>query len=103
MLNEVVVRLNNMLDKEERPEWMAYMEECKKENPLKYDHDGSLKPQYIMEKINEITKGDAIIVTEVGQHQMWACQFIKNKYPRHFLTSGGLGTMGYASWCCYWC
>ena len=94
-VNEVVVRLNNMLDKEERPEWMAYMEECKKENPLKYDHDGSLKPQYIMEKINEITKGDAIIVTEVGQHQMWACQFIKNKYPRHFLTSGGLGTMGY--------
>ena len=94
-VNEVVVRLINMLDKEERPEWMAYMEECKKENPLKYDHDGSLKPQYIMEKINEVTKGDAIVVTEVGQHQMWACQFIKNKYPRHFLTSGGLGTMGY--------
>ena len=53
------------------------MEECKKENPLKYDHDGSLKPQYIMEKINEITKGDAIIVTEVGQHQMWLVSLLR--------------------------
>ena len=76
-VNEVVVRLNNMLDKEERPEWMAYMEECKKENPLKYDHDGSLKPQYIMEKINEVTKGDAIVVTDVGQHQMFSAQFFE--------------------------
>ncbi|MBO5561418.1 MAG: acetolactate synthase large subunit, partial [Firmicutes bacterium] len=63
--------------------------------PLKYDNDGTLKPQYIMERINAICHGEEIIVTEVGQHQMWACQFIEQKHPRHFLTSGGLGTMGY--------
>ncbi len=94
-VNEVVKRLNSMLDKAEHSEWMAEVSEYKKKYPLMYDHDGTLKPQYIMERINAICKGEEIIVTEVGQHQMWACQFIENKYPRHFISSGGLGTMGY--------
>lgn len=94
-VNEVCKRLNAGLDKTERKEWLAEVDEYKAKYPLKYDHDGTLKPQYIMERINAICKGEEIIVTEVGQHQMWACQFIENKYPRHFLTSGGLGTMGY--------
>lgn len=95
-VDEIVKRLNSMLEKADRKEWMAIVDGYKAEFPLKYDDkDDELKPQYIMERISEITKGEAIVVTEVGQHQMWACQFIKTKYPRHFLTSGGLGTMGY--------
>lgn len=94
-VDEVVKRLNDRLEKTEHKEWMELVKKYKEEYPLKYEHDGTLKPQYIMERINEICKGEEIIVTEVGQHQMWACQFIENKYPRHFLTSGGLGTMGY--------
>lgn len=94
-VDEVVKRLNSMLENTKRTEWMQTVERYKAEFPLKYDDNDELKPQYIMERINEITKGEAIVVTEVGQHQMWACQFIKTKHPRHFLTSGGLGTMGY--------
>lgn len=94
-VGEVVKRLNNRLDKTEHSHWMSEVNKYKAEYPLKYDNDGTLKPQYIMERINAICKGEEIVVTEVGQHQMWACQFIENKYPRHFLTSGGLGTMGY--------
>ncbi len=94
-VNEVCKRINARLEKKERKEWLAEVDKYKAEYPLKYIHDGTLKPQYIMERINAICKGEEIIVTEVGQHQMWACQFIENKYPRHFLSSGGLGTMGY--------
>lgn len=92
---EVVKRLNDRLEPVKREEWMKVADDYKQKYPLKYDHDGTLKPQYIMERINAICKGEEIIVTEVGQHQMWACQFIETKYPRHFLSSGGLGTMGY--------
>ncbi len=94
-VNEICKRLNAGLERIERREWISEVEKYKKEFPLKYADDGKLKPQYIMERINAICKGEEIIVTEVGQHQMWACQFIETKYPRHFLTSGGLGTMGY--------
>lgn len=62
---------------------------------MTYKKDGKLRPQYVVEKIYEVTKGKAIIATEVGQNQMWAQQFYKYNYPRHFITSGGLGTMGY--------
>lgn len=94
-VGEVVKILNSRLEKTEHSSWIEKAKEYKKDYPLKYEKDGSLKPQFIMERINAICKGEEIIVTEVGQHQMWACQFIENKYPRHFLTSGGLGTMGY--------
>lgn len=91
----IIKILNEKLDKSERPEWMNKVKEYKDKFPNNYAHNGELKPQYIMERISAITKGEAIVCTEVGQHQMWACQFIENKYPRHFLTSGGLGTMGF--------
>lgn len=94
-LREVLSRLNKKLDNSENPEWMKYALDSKEKYPLKYENDDVLRPQYILEKIREITKGEAIISTDVGQHQMWACQFLGADYPRHFLTSGGLGTMGY--------
>jgi acetolactate synthase-1/2/3 large subunit len=77
--------------------WQHRIKELKEKYPLKYEDDGSetIKPQYIMEEIDKYTGGDATIVTEVGQHQMWAAQFHTYKKPRQFITSGGLGTMGY--------
>jgi len=76
--------------------WITQVGEWKKEYPLAYrDSDNAIKPQYVLEKINELTKGNAFITTEVGQHQMWAAQFLKFNKPRTFITSGGLGTMGF--------
>ncbi|WP_410507599.1 acetolactate synthase large subunit [Methanosarcina hadiensis] len=76
-------------------EWIEKINQWKKEYPLTYRHSqDSIMPQFVIEQISEACK-DAIIVTEVGQHQMWAAQFFKYSKPRTFLTSGGLGTMGY--------
>lgn len=77
--------------------WHKSIKEWKKKHPLTYRKNtkGKIKPQHIIEEIYKQTKGKAIIVTEVGQNQMWAAQFYKYDYPRHFLSSGGLGTMGY--------
>lgn len=75
--------------------WHQQLEKWKKDYPLTYVRDGSLKPQFVIEKIYELTKGEAIIATEVGQNQMWTAQFYKFTKPRTILTSGGLGTMGY--------
>lgn len=74
--------------------WMSQINRLKNLYPLTYNQDALTGP-YVLEKIYELTKGEAIITTDVGQHQMWAAQYIKYKYPRTFLTSGGLGTMGY--------
>ncbi len=74
--------------------WVKKVEKWKKQFPLHYHKDDKLKPQYIMEQINELYP-DSIIVTEVGQNQMWAAQYFKYKEPRTFISSGGLGTMGY--------
>lgn len=78
-------------------EWHATIDRWKDEYPLRYGEceTGRIMPQHIIEKIYAITKGDAIICTEVGQHQMWSAQYFKFLYPRTFLSSGGLGTMGY--------
>ncbi|WP_333653193.1 biosynthetic-type acetolactate synthase large subunit [Dissulfurispira sp.] len=82
--------------KEVRKAWLKQIAEWKKERPLTYTYNPDvIKPQFVVEKIYDITKGDAIITTEVGQNQMWAAQFYKLDKPRRFLTSGGLGTMGY--------
>jgi len=78
-----------------RKSWLQHIEDWKAENPMSYDQDDVIKPQFVVEKIYEVTKGDAIIATEVGQNQMWAAQFFKFKKPRTWLSSGGLGTMGY--------
>ncbi len=76
--------------------WIERIDAWQKEHPLTYHEEGDIiKPQYVVEKLNELTGGDAIIATEVGQNQMWAAQFYKFNKPRHLLTSGGLGTMGY--------
>ena len=75
--------------------WIKQVEEWKKKYPLSYKKTGGLKPEFVIEQIYEATKGNAIITTEVGQNQMWAAQFYKFTKPRTFITSGGLGTMGY--------
>ncbi len=92
---EILKILNKRLENQKHDKWMSKVKEYEKEFPLKYADEKELKPQYIMERISAITKGEAIIATEVGQHQMWACQFIDYEHPRSLLTSGGLGTMGY--------
>ncbi|MFQ5480118.1 MAG: biosynthetic-type acetolactate synthase large subunit [Thermodesulfobacteriota bacterium] len=78
-------------------EWTDNIQKWSTDHSLTYDRSGkgNIKPQYVIEKLYEATKGDAIITTEVGQNQMWAAQFYKFDKPRAFLTSGGLGTMGY--------
>lgn len=90
----VLEAINARLDKENHKEWMDHIYEMKKEYPFRYNKDILTGP-YLMEKIFEVTDGNAIITTEVGQHQMWAAQYYKYKEPRTFLSSGGLGTMGY--------
>ena len=79
-----------------RNSWLKQIDSWKKERPLSYNFDKKIiKPEFVVEKIYEITKGKAIICTEVGQHQMWAAQYYKYDEPRKWLSSGGLGTMGY--------
>ena len=93
-VKEVLKRLLEEIPKKEHPEWIAHIQELKSKYPLSYDHTQLTGP-YIIEKLYELTNGDAIISTDVGQHQMWAAQYYKYKEPRTLLTSGGLGTMGY--------
>ncbi|MDO5337517.1 MAG: biosynthetic-type acetolactate synthase large subunit [Eubacteriales bacterium] len=93
-IKEVLRRLLEKVEPEQHPQWLAYIQELKEKYPLKYDHTQLTGP-YVIEKLYELTKGDAIVVTDVGQHQMWAAQYYKFKEPRTLLTSGGLGTMGY--------
>jgi acetolactate synthase-1/2/3 large subunit len=82
--------------KEVRKSWLKQIKAWKAERPLSYDRNTDIiKPQYVIEKIYELTKGDVIISTEVGQNQMWTAQFYKFDKPRTLLSSGGLGTMGY--------
>ncbi len=93
-INEILIRLNKMLDQQEHGEWMQQVQELGEKYPMHYTESGLTGP-FIMEEIYRQTMGDAIIVTEVGQHQMWAAQYYKYASPRTFLSSGGLGTMGY--------
>ena len=93
-VKEVLKRLLEEVPEKEHPEWIAHIQELKAKYPLNYDHT-QLTGTYIIEKLYELTNGDAIISTDVGQHQMWAAQYYKYKEPRTLLTSGGLGTMGY--------
>ena len=90
----VLDRLNERLEQQDHAEWVAKIQEYKEKYPLVY-HKDVLSGPFVVEEIYRQTKGEAIISTEVGQHQMWAAQFYKYTKPRTFLTSGGLGTMGY--------
>ncbi|RCX20290.1 acetolactate synthase large subunit [Fontibacillus phaseoli] len=77
-------------------EWRAKIKQSKQDKPFKYkDSDSVLKPQWVIELLNETTHGEAIVTTDVGQHQMWAAQYYKFNQPRSWITSGGLGTMGF--------
>lgn len=93
-VKEVLTRLLPRIEEKKHPEWIEQIEALKEKHPLRYE-ESRLTGPYIVEELYRVTKGDAIITTEVGQNQMWAAQFYKYKEPRTFLTSGGLGTMGY--------
>ena len=98
-LKKTLTELNACLSRQEHPEWMAHIKELKEKYPLKYD-DENLSCPYIMQEIDRVTNGEAIITTDVGQHQMWAAQYYHYTKPRTFLSSGGLGTMGYGLGAC---
>ncbi len=98
VLNQLLKELEEKSkpDMKQRKKWLKQIEEWKEEYLLTYEKSNKvIKPQYVVEKIYELTKGEAIITTEVGQNQMWAALFYKYDRPRNFLSSGGLGTMGY--------
>ena len=95
-LNEVLETLPDQVNLKERRQWIKQIQEWKRAHPLAYEQsDRIIKPQFVVEEISNLTKGDAIITTEVGQSQMWTAQFYKFLRPRSLLSSGGLGTMGY--------
>jgi acetolactate synthase-1/2/3 large subunit len=94
--------LNELIDQtdlgdvaQKRQNWLAQIEEWKNTTPLAYKQEDTIKPQYVVEKLYELTQGEAIITTEVGQNQMWAAQYYHFDRPNHFITSGGLGCMGF--------
>ncbi len=98
-LKQVLSRLNQRLPQQDHSQWMAQIGELKAEYPLKYDKT-RLSCPYVIETIDRVTGGDAVITTDVGQHQMWAAQYYHYTKPRTFLSSGGLGTMGYGLGAC---
>ena len=98
-VREVLSILNEKVADASHPEWTKHISDLKEQYPLKYDKTGLTCP-YIIEKLYEVTNGDAIITTDVGQHQMWAAQYYRYSRPRTFLSSGGLGTMGYGLGAC---
>lgn len=94
-VGQVLDIFNEKVKEKQESAWNNQVEKWKKEYPLSYKTNGTLSPQYVIEKLYELTEGQAIISTEVGQNQMWAAQFYKFTKPRTFISSGGLGTMGY--------
>lgn len=90
----VLARLNPLVNKVQHKEWMEHVADLKERYPLSY-HTDKLTGPFIIETLYRVTEGNAVVVTEVGQHQMWAVQYYRYKEPRTLLTSGGLGTMGY--------
>jgi len=89
-------KMIHFVDEQRHDEWLEQIKKWKKEHPLRYrQSEKVVKPQFVIEQISEVTKGEAIIATDVGQHQMWVALFYKFKYPRSIISSGGLGTMGF--------
>jgi acetolactate synthase-1/2/3 large subunit len=95
-VKRVLKQLNELVKPLDTKEWLKTIDEWKAEHPLRYKQDGSLRAQHVIDKLGEITNGDAIVVSDVGQSQMWTAQFFKWKHPRTQITSGGLGTMGFS-------
>ncbi len=98
-LKEILTVLNGRMSQTEHKDWVGHIKEMKEKYPLNYD-TAQLSCPYIIEELDRITQGDAIVSTDVGQHQMWAAQYYKYSKPRTFLSSGGLGTMGYGLGAC---
>ncbi len=98
-LKLVLENLNRKLTRQDHGDWMQTVAGLKEKYPLKYD-DSKLSCPYVMETIDKVTGGEALITTDVGQHQMWAAQYYRYTQPRTFLSSGGLGTMGYGLGAC---
>ena len=94
-LRQVLAEIGEAIPKLDHAEWVKEILDMDKKNPLPYKDDAVLRPQYVIQELHRLTRGDAIIATGVGQHQMWAMQWYPCNGPRQFLTSGGLGTMGY--------
>ena len=98
-LSDILTKINSKVEKKSRKAWMDHIIELKEKYPLKYDRS-NLSCPYVIESLDKATQGKAIITTDVGQHQMWASQYYKYTEPRTFLSSGGLGTMGYGLGAC---
>ena len=96
-VKDVLTTVNSRVRKNEHPAWLAQIAAWRKERPMAWKpmHPGVIMPQQVIEAIDRATGGDALLVTDVGQHQMWAAQFFRHKHSRHFLSSGGMGTMGF--------
>jgi len=92
ILGQLLEEIKNSPDTKE---WLNSVESWKKKHPLAYSEKKKIRPQYVIQQIDELTKGEAIITTEVGQNQMWAAQWYEYNHPRTFISSGGLGTMGF--------
>ena len=99
-IKEILRLLAEKVEARRDTDWNRKIDEWKEQYPLRYEENGTLKPHYIVERLYEITKGEAIITTEVGQNQLWAAQYYKYSKPRQFISSGGLGTMGYGLGAC---
>ena len=95
-VKSVVRQLLEQVKPGEMKSWLSEIAKWKEEHPLAYRYQGEgLKPQFVLQELSRLTKGDSIITTDVGQHQMWAAQYYRTRRPRSFITSGGLGTMGF--------
>lgn len=99
-IKDILRCIAEQVEAREKTDWNRKIDEWKVQYPLKYDKKGPLKPHYVIERLYELTGGDALITTEVGQNQLWAAQFYKYSKPRQFISSGGLGTMGYGLGAC---
>jgi len=96
VLKELIKEIKSLNKRGDYSQWWSQIHDWQKKHPLTYSMDGAkLKPQYVLEVLSDLTKGDCLMTTDVGQHQMWACQFYRWTRPRTYITSGGLGTMGY--------